>query len=189
MTANKTAVEGDSTVDSDSCSRDNLGTTQKLWESESDSSESAEEIVDLTGIHNSSSECDSSSEDDDFTSVVGNLIDEGNFYMDIEDENKDDTESLGSSLTQQTVEDLCKEEEELLMKQLGRRTAKKRKYTKKRETDDDDSGEDTKLTKSKRKRRVKVSVTDNQSAETVRQPNVHDEKILQAKKVIFYTLQ
>jgi len=189
MTANKTAAENDATVDSDSCSHDNLGTTQESWESESDLSESAEEIIDLTGIHNSSSECDSSEVDDEIKPVVGNLIDEGNFYMDMQDENKDDTESLGSSLTQQSVEDLCKEEEELLIKQLGRRTAEKRKYTKKRETDDDDSGEDTKLTKSKRKRRVKVSVIGVQSAETVRQPNVHDAKILQAKKVIFYTFR
>ncbi len=58
-------------------------------------------------------------------------MDEGNFYMNVEDENKDETVSLRSSLTQQTVEELCIEEEELLIKQLGRKTANKRKYTKK----------------------------------------------------------
>lgn len=187
MTPNKQPAESGAMVHSESCLSDNLGTIQKPWESESDSSESDAKTIDLTGICNASSDCDSSSEEDDVQSVGGNVMDEGNFYMNVEYEGKDETVSLGSSLTQQTVEDLCKEEEELLIRQLGRKNAKKRKYTKKRETDDDDSGEDTKLTKSKRMRRVKVNVTGVHSPTMLRQPNVHDEKILQAKKVIFHT--
>lgn len=80
-----------------------------------------------------------------------------------------------------TITELRKEEEMLLEKHMRIRTQNKRKYYMKDENDDSD---DFQLTKSSRRRRMKVG--DNSGGQEIcstRKFSVHDEKALQAKKV------
>jgi ribosomal protein L14 len=80
-----------------------------------------------------------------------------------------------------TITELRMEEEMLLEKHMRITTQNKRKYHTKHDNDDSD---DFQLTKSSRRRRMKVG--DNSGGQEIcstRKFSVHDEKTLQAKKV------
>ena len=80
-----------------------------------------------------------------------------------------------------TITELRMEEEMLLEKHMRITTQNKRKYQTKHDNDDSD---DFQLTKSSRRRRMKVGDTSGgQEICSTRKFSVHDEKALQAKKV------